>query len=319
MRQHLPENYQVDADASATVEGFVQQLSLDDPDHAQEKNKIGFSAADQLGHALAEQAWFGVPFSFGQALDALQLVTKYRRQLFGGDTDEYRAFNEAPVFTLQPTDVPPRFNARRRNVWIQDGQLRLKHPFGDDMYQSIPATFTGAVWMREKPKSWQITVNSINTPEKIRKFLDDNQFIVLNDVIEFLATVDVVTVKEKDKKGGRMMSSTTEGLIQITFPYDKDLVASIKSSLKHTHKGQKGWAKWDAADKVWTIAPNETVAINIQRLIKEFDFAVDERISTYLARISAKKSPAAAVNNSQISIDTSKLSPEAIEALNGLA
>lgn len=319
MRQHLPENYQVDADASATVEGFVQQLSLDDPDHAQEKNKIGFSAADQLGHALAEQAWFGVPFSFGQALDALQLVTKYRRQLFGGDTDEYRAFNEAPVFTLQPMDVPPRFNARRRNVWVQDGQLRLKHPFGDDMYQSIPTTFTGAIWMREKPKSWQITVNSINTPEKIRKFLNDNQFIVLNDVIEFLETVDVVIGEEKDNKGGRIMSSTTEGLVQITFPYDKDLVASIKSSLKHTHKGQKSWAKWDAANKVWTIAPNETVAISIQRLVDEFDFEVDERISTYLAKVTAKKIPHVVVDSDKIAIDTTKLSAEAIEALNALA
>ena len=73
MRQQLPENYQVDAEAGETVEGFVQQLSLNDPDRAQEKNNIGFSAADQLGHDLAEQAWFGVPFSFGQALDALQL------------------------------------------------------------------------------------------------------------------------------------------------------------------------------------------------------------------------------------------------------
>jgi len=96
------ENWHVDPFATTTAEALICSLA-GVCNGASTWNGSGFSKLDaSFGHSLADKAANSRPWTTKQALAALKLVRKYRKQL-GGD-DFINKWLETPVFKMTPAD-----------------------------------------------------------------------------------------------------------------------------------------------------------------------------------------------------------------------
>ena len=90
---------------------------------------------------------------------------------------------------------------------------------------------------------------------------------------------------EKPHNNRRLTSQDKLAVFQ--FPYNAEIVAGVKN-IRGTHKGEKFWATWDAARKLWTIPVNESSINPIMQLAERFEFEVEPRFTAYLERVNEK-------------------------------
>lgn len=95
-------NWIVDASAIFTVESAICTLA-GVCDYAHDKDGVGFNGGDaEFGHAMANRAIGGRPYTVKMAQACLKMIRRYQRQLGGKDFIENWIKN--PVFKLPPID-----------------------------------------------------------------------------------------------------------------------------------------------------------------------------------------------------------------------
>jgi hypothetical protein len=82
--------------------------------------------------------------------------------------------------------------------------------------------------------------------------------------------------------------SSKDNIAVFRFPYDNDIVQTIKAKLKGEHRGKKFWPSWDPSSKAWTLPVNESSIIAIMEVAREFSFDIEQRFKDYEEKIREK-------------------------------
>jgi len=161
------ENWHVDPFATTTAEALICSLA-GVCNGASTWDGSGFSKLDaSFGHSLADKAANSRPWTTKQALAALKLVRKYRKQL-GGD-DFINKWLETPVFKMTPADqafTKATDHPNSRKLYSQDQNAIFTFVYDADLVSAIKTTLKGEhkskrFWASWDPiaKSWSVPVN----------------------------------------------------------------------------------------------------------------------------------------------------------------